>query len=70
VDLNFLPTDYAYFHMDYAGRIRNGFDLMPVVTGLVGAKKTVEERYAATENEDGVAAANCLQVSIQGSKFR
>ncbi len=43
--MNFAPSDYAYFHMDCTREecIDGGFDLTPVVTGLIrDGKKSVK----------------------------
>ena len=39
--VNFLPTDYAYFHMDCMreGCANGGFDLAPVIAGMIKERR-------------------------------
>jgi len=72
--LNFLPTDYAYFHMDCMREecTNGGFDLLPVVAGLVkDRKKTVKGKICCDgKNEDLVTghASIAYEVSVQSAK--
>jgi hypothetical protein len=72
--LNFLPTDYAYFHMDCMREecTDGGFDLMPVVAGLVkNRKKTGKGKICCDGKNEAVVAGHAsiaYEVSIQNAK--
>ncbi len=71
--LNFLPTDYAYFHMDCMREECNngGYDLTPVVTGLVrNRKKTVKGKLCCGGKNGTLApghASIAYEVSVKRS---
>jgi hypothetical protein len=72
--LNFLPTDYAYFHMDCMREecTNGGFDLLPVVTSLVkDRKKTVKGKICCDGKNEAVVAGHAsigYEVIIQSAK--
>ncbi len=74
--LNFLPTDYAYFHMDCVREecTNGGFDLTQVVASLVkNHKKKVKGRICCDGKNESVIpghASIAYEVSIQGNKSR
>jgi hypothetical protein len=72
--VNFFPTDYACFHMDCTREecTDGGFDLMPVVVGLVkNRKKSVKGKIFCHGKSEtlrfGHASIN-YEVSIQYNK--
>jgi hypothetical protein len=74
--LNYLPTDYAYFHMDCVREecTNGGFDLTKVVAGLVkNRKKTVKGRICCDGKNGAVIpghASIAYEVSVHGGKSR
>jgi hypothetical protein len=74
--LNFLPTDYAYFHMDCTREecTNGGFDLMPVVAGLVrDRKKAVKGKICCEGKNEALVpghASIAYEISVQGQKPR
>jgi hypothetical protein len=74
--MNFLPTDYAFFHMDCTREecSNGGFDLFPVVSRLVRErKKTIKGKICCEGRNDSLVpghASIAYEVSIQGQKFR
>ncbi len=72
--LNFLPNDYAYFHLDCMreGCTNGGYDLTPVVAGMVkGRKRTSKGKISCcgknTELHPGHASI-AYEVSIQNGR--
>lgn len=69
--LNFIPADYAYFHMDcMRDECKDGgFDLTPVVAGLIkNGKKTVKGKLLCDGKSETLAprhASIAYEVSIQ-----
>jgi hypothetical protein len=74
--LNFLPTDYAYFHMDCTREecTNGGFDLTSVVAGLIrDRKKAVKGKICCEGKNDAVVpghASIAYEISVQGQKAR
>jgi hypothetical protein len=74
--LNYLPTDYAYFHLDCTRDecTNGGFDLLPVVAGLVKErKKTVKGKICCGGKNDSLVAGHssiAYEVSIQAQRAR
>ena len=72
--MSFLPTDYAYFHMDCVREecTNGGFDLAPVVTGLIkDHKKKVTGKISCTGKNETLAprhASIAYEVSIQSNR--
>ncbi len=74
--LNFVPADYAYFHMDCLREecTNGGFDLTPVVAGLVrNRKKTVKGKILCDGKNSSVSrghASIAYEISVQGQRTR
>ncbi len=74
--LNFLPSDYAYFHLDCTREecTNGGFDLMPVVNGMFkGRKKTVKGKICCGGKSSSLVpghASIAYEVSVQGQRSR
>jgi hypothetical protein len=72
--VNFIPTNYASFHMDCMREecTNGGFDLTPVVTGLVKSrKKAVKGKIVCNGKNEALHtghASIAYEVSIQYSK--
>ncbi len=72
--VNFFPTDYACFRMDCVreGCINGGFDLTPVVAGLVkDHKKSVKGKIVCSGRSENLRlghASISYEVSIQYNK--
>ncbi len=72
--VNFVPTDYACFHMDCTREecTNGGFDLTPVVTGLVKSrKKSVKGNISCRGKSDTLRfghASIAYEVSIEYNK--
>ena len=72
--VNFIPTDYACFHMDCMREecTNGGFDLLPVVTGLFKErKKTVKGKICCDGKNEAVVAGHAsiaYEVSVQSAK--
>ena len=72
--VNFVPTDYACFHMDCTREeCRNGgFDLTPVVTSLVKSrKKSVKGNISCRGKSDSLRfghASIAYEVSVEYNK--
>jgi hypothetical protein len=72
--VSFYPTTYACFHMDCMREecVNGGFDLAPVVAGLVKKrKKAVSGKIVCNGKNDGLRAGHAsiaYEVSIQYSK--
>ena len=69
--VNFSPTDYAYFHMDCMRDecVDGGFDLSPIVSGLVKEqKKTIKGKLSCDGKSTTLAphhASIAYEVTIQ-----
>lgn len=72
--INFTPADYAYFHMDCTREecTNGGFDLSPVVAGLVkDGKKSVKGKLCCDGKGETLQPHHVsigYEVSIQSSK--
>jgi len=72
--VNFIPTDYACFHMDCMREecCNGGFELTPVVTGLIkNLKKTVKGKIVCNGKSESLPnghASIAYEVSIQYSQ--
>jgi hypothetical protein len=72
--VNFVPTDYAYFHLDClrAGCTNGGFDMLPIVAGLVKEQKKVVKGKLCCDGKIGALthhhASIAYEVSIQTAK--
>ncbi len=70
--MNFLPADYAYFHMDCVREecTNGGFDLTKVVAGLVkDGKKTVKGKICCDGKNGTISrghASIAYEISVQG----
>ncbi len=74
--LNFLPADYAYFHVDCTqeGCTNGGYDLTPMVAGLIRERKrTVKGKICCDGKNNAVSrghASIAYEISVQGRKSR
>ena len=74
--INFLPADYAYFHMECMREecVNGGFDLTPVVAGLVrDRKKTVKGKLSCDGKKRSLCpgrAGMAYEVSVRNQKLR
>ena len=71
--INFIPTDYAYFHVDcmHEGCTNGGFDLAPVIAGMIKARseKATGKIYCSGKKGELQShhASISYEVSIQGA---
>ena len=69
--MNFIPADYAYFHMDCVREecTDGGFDLTPVVAGLVrGRKRTVKGKICCCGKKNDLGpghASIAYEISVK-----
>ncbi|MDA8433363.1 MAG: hypothetical protein M0Z60_10445 [Nitrospiraceae bacterium] len=67
--VNFFPSSYAFFRVDCLSKdcLDGGFDLTPVITGMIGNRKKVAKGDLSCEGESPSSGHSAIiyEVSIQ-----
>ena len=64
--VNFFPSSYAFFRVDCLSKdcLDGGFDLTPVITGMIGHRKKVAKGDLCCEGDNPVSAHSAINYEV------